>query len=47
MLGYIVHNYDVKFERAGERPENVWRGPAITPAPDAKVLFRKRLDMKA
>ncbi|KAL4251285.1 cytochrome P450 family protein [Abortiporus biennis] len=42
MLAHIVLNYDVKFEHEGVRPENVWFGTTLVPAPTAKVLFRKR-----
>ncbi|KAH9942851.1 cytochrome P450 [Amylocystis lapponica] len=42
ILAHIVLNYDVKFEREGERPSNVWLGQTIAPAKDATVLFRRR-----
>ena len=42
VLAYVVMNFDLKFEHSGERPENVWFGPNVVPAPDAKVMFRRR-----
>jgi len=47
ILAHIVLNYDVKLEREGDRPSNVWFGPTIAPAPDAKVMFRKRQNVVA
>ncbi|EKM61817.1 uncharacterized protein PHACADRAFT_191008 [Phanerochaete carnosa HHB-10118-sp] len=42
MMAHVIVNYDVKFEKEGIRPENVYTGLTIQPDPDAKILFRKR-----
>ncbi|KAI0937289.1 hypothetical protein AcV5_005232 [Taiwanofungus camphoratus] len=42
VLAHIILNYDVKFEGEATRPDNVWLGITIIPAPGAKVMFRKR-----
>lgn len=42
MMAHVIVNYDVKFEKEGVRPENVYTGLSIQPDPDARVLFRKR-----
>ena len=40
-LGYIVLNYDIKFQDGTRRPQNVFWGSTIR-APDVDVLFRYR-----
>ena len=42
MLAYIVHSYDVKFEKEGVRPANVWFSGICLPHQSAEVMFRKR-----
>nr|BAD94562.1 cytochrome P450 [Phanerodontia chrysosporium]BAL05132.1 cytochrome P450 [Phanerodontia chrysosporium] len=42
MMAYVVVNYDVKFEKEGVRPENIYAAMGISPDPNARVLFRKR-----
>ncbi|PCH34274.1 cytochrome P450 [Wolfiporia cocos MD-104 SS10] len=42
MLAHIVLNYDVMFENEGKKPDNIFVATTVLPAPDAKVLFRKR-----
>ena len=46
MLAYMVLNFDMKLGGDGKRPENVHWGPTVIPAPDARVLFRKRQTSK-
>ncbi|GBE89843.1 Ent-kaurene oxidase [Sparassis crispa] len=46
-LAYVALNYDVKFEHEGERPKNVWISTTVLPAPNAKVMFRKRQSVLA
>ena len=41
MVAYLLLNYDVKMNREGVRPPDVWLGPASIPSPSAKVDFRK------
>jgi len=43
MLAHVVMNYDVKFEKEGVRPEDMWFLTSRSPNPDAQVLFRKRV----
>ncbi|KAI0947286.1 hypothetical protein AcV7_009746 [Taiwanofungus camphoratus] len=47
ILAHIILCYDMKFEGAGGRPDNVWVGPAIIPAPKAKIMFRRRRSKNA
>nr|BAL05134.1 cytochrome P450 [Phanerodontia chrysosporium] len=42
MMAYIILNYDVKFARAGVRPDNVYSGLTVAPNQEANVLFRRR-----
>ncbi|KAI5118161.1 hypothetical protein M0805_005783 [Coniferiporia weirii] len=42
MMAYIVSTYDVKLEKEGAKPPNMWMGARLSPNPTAKVLFRKR-----
>ncbi|KAI0765883.1 cytochrome P450 [Trametes elegans] len=42
ILAHIVLKYDVKFGENGGRPANVYWAQAVLPAPDARILFRKR-----
>nr|AEB40218.1 cytochrome P450 monooxygenase [Antrodia cinnamomea] len=42
ILAHIVLNYDLQFEGGGGRPENLWLGTGILPAPNAKIMFRNR-----
>jgi len=44
MLAHTVLNYDVKLEREGRRPDNIWLGVNILPSPTTNVMFRKRQD---
>jgi cytochrome P450 len=44
MLAHIVMNYDVKLEKEGERPEDMWFMSSCIPNPKAEVMFRKRSD---
>jgi hypothetical protein len=43
MLAHIVYTYDVKFEKEGVRPPNIWLVGACIPNTRAKVMFRKRV----
>ena len=42
MMAYVVVSYDVKFEKEGVRPENIYAALGISPDPNARVLFKKR-----
>ncbi|KAK7688640.1 hypothetical protein QCA50_008178 [Cerrena zonata] len=44
IFAHVVMNYDVKFENAGSRPEDIWFVSSVYPDPSAKVLFRKHCD---
>lgn len=44
MLAHIVMNYDVKLEKEGERPKDMWFMDACLPNRNAEVMFRKRSD---
>jgi cytochrome P450 len=43
MMAHVLINYDVKFEKEGVRPPDLWLLSSCIPNPNAKVLFRKRL----
>lgn len=43
MMAHVLINYDVKFEKEGVRPADLWLLSSCIPNPNAKVLFRKRL----
>ena len=45
MLAYVVMNYDVKLENEGVRPKDIWLVTSCVPNPDAKVLFRRRVQL--
>ena len=42
MFAYVLQNYDVKLEREGVRPKDIWLEVLAIPDPDAKLMFRKR-----
>jgi len=42
MFAYVLQNYDVKLEREGVRPKDIWLETLAIPDPDAKLMFRKR-----
>lgn len=42
MLAHVVMRYDVKLEKEGVRPADLWIATTRTPNPTAEVLFRKR-----
>ena len=42
MLAHIVMTYDVKLEKEGVRPPDMWVMESCVPNPYAEVLFRKR-----
>ena len=44
MLAHVVVTYDVKLEENTNRPQTVSIGTAMTPDPNAKVMFRRRAD---
>lgn len=44
MFAHVVMNYDVKVEKEGQRPENLWFANVPVPNPTAQVLCRKRSD---
>lgn len=41
-LAHIVLNYDMKLAGDGSRPRDIYASLAVVPAPDGRVLFRKR-----
>ncbi|GJE99521.1 cytochrome P450 [Phanerochaete sordida] len=43
VVAYVLVHYDLRPERAGVRPQNVFRGLVVYPDAHAKVLFRKRM----
>ncbi|KAI0076796.1 cytochrome P450 [Panus rudis PR-1116 ss-1] len=42
MLAHTILSYDMKFEKEGVRPEDLWVGESCVPNPLTPVLFRKR-----
>jgi cytochrome P450 len=44
MLAHLVMNYDMKLENDGVRPADMWVAANCVPNPNAKVLFRRRID---
>ena len=42
MLAYILLNYDLKLGGDGLRPPDVFVAMATMPAPESRVLFKKR-----
>ncbi|OCH91784.1 cytochrome P450 monooxygenase [Obba rivulosa] len=42
IIAHIALNFEVKFDNQLGRPKNEWIASTITPAQDAKLLFRKR-----
>ena len=42
ILAYILLNYDMKLAGDGSRPRDIYASLAVVPAPDGRVLFRKR-----
>ena len=42
MLAYILLNYDLKLGGDGSRPPDVFVAMATMPAPESRVLFKKR-----
>ena len=42
MLAHVVMTYDVKLEKEGVRPPDMWVMDLCVPNPYAEVLFRKR-----
>ncbi|KAI0828877.1 cytochrome P450 [Trametes gibbosa] len=42
LLAFIVLNYDLKLGGDGQRPRNIYWGLNVVPAPNGKVLFRRR-----
>lgn len=42
MMAYVLLNYDVKLEKEGIRPSNIYKGIRLLPNPTAKLMFKKR-----
>ena len=42
ILGHIILNYDLKLGGDGLRPPDVFVAMATMPAPESRVLFKKR-----
>ncbi|KAI0673763.1 cytochrome P450 [Trametes maxima] len=42
LLAFIILHYDLKLGGDGERPRNIYWGLNVIPAPQGKILFRKR-----
>nr|BAD94560.1 cytochrome P450 [Phanerodontia chrysosporium] len=42
MMAYILMHYDIRPEREGVRPANVYRGLNVLPDANARVFFRRR-----
>ncbi|CDO73010.1 hypothetical protein BN946_scf185007.g64 [Trametes cinnabarina] len=42
LLAYIILNYDLKLGGDGSRPQNIYWALNVIPAPNGKILFRKR-----
>ena len=42
MMCWLVLNYDVKAEKEGVRPENMYQRTTVAPNPFAKVQLRRR-----
>ena len=42
MLAHVVMNYDIKLEKEGVKPEDLWIATARVPNPTTEVLFRRR-----
>ena len=42
ILGYIIVNYDLKLGGNGSRPADMHVATGVMPAPDGRVVFKKR-----
>ncbi|KAI0368837.1 cytochrome P450 [Pilatotrama ljubarskyi] len=42
LLAFIILNYDLKLGGDGQRPRNIYWGLNVIPAPNGKVLFKRR-----